>query len=151
MKVNLKTIATNSKEIFYRLRWNGTVACPECGSVHIYNPQMGRLHICADCGNRFSDTSGTIFHSTKLDLSQWLYAIYLFLETTRGVSTYALSRLVGVSQTTAWNMLMKIRKSINHDIKVDDSVILDEVFLGADWKRIPSFKKYQKATPPKPV
>lgn len=151
MKINLSTIAVNSKEIFHRLRWNGTVACPKCGSVHVYNPQVGRLHICGDCSYRFSDTSNTIFHSTKLALSKWLYAIYLFLETTRGVSSYTLSRLIGVSQPTAWNMLMKIRKSINHDIKVDDSVILDEVFLGADWKRIPSFKKYQKATPPKPV
>ena len=151
LKVNLDSISNNAPQIFHRLRWNGIIACPECGSIHIYNPEAGELHICADCDNRFSDTSGTIFHSTKLPLSKWLYAIYFFIETTRGLSSYALSRLIGVSQCTAWRMLTKIRKSIKHDIHIPDGAILDEVFIGADWKRIPSFKKYQKATPPKPV
>ena len=151
LKVNLSTIAANSDQIFHRLRWSDAVACPICGSTHIYNPEPGRLHYCADCYNRFTDTSGTIFHSTKLPLSKWLFAIYFFIETTRGLSSYALSRLIGVSQPTAWTMLMKIRTAIKHDIQIPEGAILDEVFLGADWKRIPSFKKYQLATPPNPI
>lgn len=151
MRINLDTIAKNAPQIFHRLRFPSGVACPDCGSVHIYNPEPNKLHICADCGFRFSDTSNTIFHSTKLPLSKWLYAIYFFAETTRGVSSYSLARLIGVSQTTAWSMLMKIRKSIQHEISLPDGAILDEVFIGADWKRIPSFKKYQRATPPNPV
>lgn len=148
MTINLDSISRNAHQIFYRLRWNGCIACPVCGSIHIYNPEANRQHICADCKHRFTDTSNTIFHSTKLPLSKWLYAIYFFVETTRGVSSYALSRLIGVSQTTAWSMLMKIRTAIKHDIQLPDGAILDEVFLGSDWKRIPSFKKYQKATAP---
>lgn len=148
MKINLDSISRNAHHIFYRLRWNGCIACPVCGSIHIYNPEANRQHICADCKHRFTDTSNTIFHSTKLPLSKWLYAIYFFVETTRGLSSYALSRLIGVSQTTAWSMLTKIRTAIKHDIHLPDGAILDEVFLGADWKRIPSFKKYQKATAP---
>ena len=150
LSVNLESIARNANQIFYRLRWNGCIACPVCGSIHIYNPEANQHHICADCRHRFTDTSNTIFHSTKLPLSKWLYAIYFFVETTRGVSSYALARLIGVSQTTAWTMLMKIRTAIQHDIHIPEGAILDEVFLGADWKRIPSFKKYQKAgLPPK--
>ena len=148
LTVNLESIARNANQIFHRLRWNGCIACPNCGSIHIYNPEANQHHICADCKYRFTDTSNTIFHSTKLPLSKWLYAIYFFVETTRGLSSYALARLIGVSQTTAWTMLTKIRTAIKHDIQLPDGAILDEVFLGADWKRIPSFKKYQKATPP---
>lgn len=151
MKINLDTIAKNAPQIFHRLRWSNGVACPDCGSMHIYNPAPNQLHICADCGFRFSDTSNTIFHSTKLPLSKWLYAIYFFIETTRGVSSYSLSRLIGVSQSTAWTMLMKIRTAIQHEINIPEGAILDEVFIGSDWKRLPSFKKYQKATPPNPV
>ena len=151
LKVNLETISNNAPQIFHRLRWFNGIACPECGSIHIYNPDPAKLHICADCGYRFSDTSNTIFHSTKLPLSKWLYAIYFFVETTRGVSSYALSRLINVSQTTAWTMLMKIRTAIQHDIQIPDGAILDEVYLGANWKRIPAFKKYQKVAPPNPV
>lgn len=148
MKINLDSIARNANQIFHRLRWNGRIACPRCGSMHIYNPEANQHHICADCRHRFTDTSNTIFHSTKLPLSKWLYAIYFFVETTRGVSSYALARLIGVSQTTAWTMLNKIRTAIQHDIHLPDGAILDEVFLGADWKRIPSFKKYAKAGSP---
>ena len=38
----------------------------------------GLNNICADCDHRFSDTSGTAFHSTKLPLAKWLIAIYMF-------------------------------------------------------------------------
>ena len=129
MKINLDTISRNANQIFQRLRWPNGIACPECGSIHIYNPEPNKLHICADCGYRFSDTSNTTFHSTKLPLSKWLFAIYFFAETTRGISSYALSRLIGVSQPTAWNMLMKIRNSISYEIQIPDGAILDEVFI----------------------
>ena len=39
MKVNLDTISRNAHQIFYRLRWGGCIACPVCGSIHIYNPE----------------------------------------------------------------------------------------------------------------
>lgn len=146
----MANIARNSKAIFYRLRWNKQIYCPNCGSVSIYNTRAGQLHICKDCHNRFSDTSGTIFHSTKLPLEKWLYAIYLFLETTRGISSYALARMIGVSQPTAWKMLMKLRKSLDVELDINDGLILDEVFLGADWSRVPSFKKFALVEPPKP-
>lgn len=149
MKINLYNIANNSVEIFYKLRWNGCICCPHCGSVHVYNPEAGQLHICADCHAHFSDTSGTIFHCTKLPLSKWLYAIYLFVQTSRGISSYALARMIEVSQPTAWKMLMKIRQVLDTDFEMSDELIMDEVFLGGDWSRVPSFKKYQLATPPK--
>lgn len=77
MRLDLLHITTHSEEIFYRLRWEEFIHCPECGSVHIYNPEAGQLHICADCDHRFSDTSGPAFHSTKLPLAKWLIAIYV--------------------------------------------------------------------------
>jgi transposase-like protein len=150
LNITLDSISKNSLQIFHQLRWNGTICCPECGSTHIYNPNPDQLHICADCRTRFSDTSGTIFHSTKLPLSKWLYAIYLFLTSTRGISSYALARYIQVSQTTAWSMLMRLRTCLHQDIKFDatDQVAIDEVYIGANWKYKPAFKKFQQATPP---
>lgn len=150
MEISLQSISENSIHIFYELRWNNCICCPECGSVHIYNPEPDRLHICADCQTRFSDTSGTIFHSTKLSMSKWLYAIYLFLTSTRGISSYALSRYIQVSQSTAWTMLMKLRSCLTRDIRFNstDQVAIDEVYLGANWHYKPSFKKYKSAGVP---
>lgn len=150
MKLTLEDISKNSEQIFYNLRWNGEIACPVCGSVHVYNKEAGKLHICADCQTRFSDTSGTIFHSTKLSLSKWLYAIYLFLTSTRGISSYSLARYIHVSQSTAWTMLMRIRTCLGQDIKFDstDVVAIDEMYLGANWAYKPGFKKYRQAGSP---
>ena len=132
MDISLASITENAPYIFYELRWNGTICCPYCGGTHIYNPNPGQLHICADCHERFSDTSGTIFHSTKLSLSKWLYAIYLFLTSTRGISSYALGRYIQVSQSTAWTMLMKLRSCLARDIQFSctDQVAIDEVYIG---------------------
>lgn len=151
MKLDLLSITQHAPEIFHRLRWGDCIACPECGSVHIYNPEPGKLHICADCDNRFSDTAGTAFHSTKLPLSKWLVAIYMFCTQSKGISSYNLARMISVSQPTAWRMLTILRLNIHHDLKSTDIAIIDEVYLGADWKKKPYKDKIKKCAPPNPV
>lgn len=144
LKINFFTLTQNSQEIFHRLRWGDQIYCPECGSIHIYNPEAGRQHICADCDYRFSDTSRTIFHSTKLPLTKWLMAIYLFCTQSKGISSYNLARLISVSQNTSYRMLMLLRESIHHDLATTDTAIIDEVYLGADWKKKPAKDKYKR-------
>ena len=151
MKLDLLHITSHSAEIFHRLRWGEIIACPECGSIHVYNPNPGQLHICADCDNRFSDTSGTIFHSTKLPLVKWLVAIYMFCSQSKGISSYNLARLISVSQPTAWRILTLLRTSIKHDLDPTSIAIIDEVYIGADWKKKPAKDKFKKVTPPNPV
>ena len=151
MNLNLIHITTHSHEIFHRLRWGECIACPECGSVHIYNPGPNQLHICADCSNRFSDTSGTIFHSTKVPLVKWLIAIYMFCSQSKGISSYNLARLISVSQPTAWRILTLIRISIKHDLDPTSIAIIDEVYVGADWKKKPAKAKFKHIQPPNPV
>lgn len=151
MKLDLLHITQHSQEIFHRLRWGEIIACPECGSVHVYNPNPGQLHICADCDHRFSDTSGTAFHSTKLPLVKWLVAIYMFCTQSKGISSYNLARMISVSQPTAWRMLMILRVNIQHDLTMTDQAQMDEVYLGADWKKKPYKDKIKKCPPPNPV
>ena len=89
IQINLESISKNAKEIFHRLRWKGHIYCPQCGSIRIATDTQS--HRCKDCDFRFSDTSNTVFHSTKLPLSKWLYAIYLFCIQSRGISSYNLT------------------------------------------------------------
>lgn len=151
LKLDLVSLTTSSKEIFYRLRWGEMIYCPSCGSIHIYNPDPGQSHICADCDHRFSDTSGTAFHSTKLPLVKWLVAIYMFCTQSKGISSYNLARMISVSQPTAWRMLMVLRLNIKHDLQVTDTALVDEVYLGADWKKKPYKDKIKKCPPPNPI
>lgn len=146
MKIDLHSISEHSTEIFHRLRWGRSgVCCPRCGSIHIYNTDPTKIHICADCGKRFSDTSDTIFHSTKLPLNKWLYAIYLFCVQSRGISSYNLAKSISVSQPTAWRMLYLIRSTLHRELKIDSKeIMMDEVWIGADWKKMPFKDKLKK-------
>lgn len=145
--IDLISISSHSKEIFHKMRWGRTgVCCPHCGSVNVVNTDPDQLHRCRDCDHRFSDTSGTIFHCTKLPLAKWLYAIYLFCSQSRGISSYNLARLIGVSQPTAYRVLMLIRSVIVMEFDLGDTIHVDEIFLGADWGKKPFKKKLEKAT-----
>jgi hypothetical protein len=48
-------------------------------------------------------------HATKLPLSTWVQAIYLVLTSSKGISSVVMSRLLGVTQATAWRLGHAIR------------------------------------------
>lgn len=140
-------ITLHAKEIFNRLRWSNGVVCPYCGETHIWNYKSG-MHKCPNCGKRFSDTSNTLFHGTKIPISYWLVALYL-LTMSKGCSSEELSAYLGVTQKTAWYLLHKIRYAFNPDGTVlEGDVAVDEVYLGGKWssiivpKKIDILKRY---------
>jgi transposase-like protein len=57
-------------------------------------------------------TADTLFHSTKVPLVKWFWAIYLMASDKGGVSALRIAKNVGVSWITARNMLRKIRKAM---------------------------------------
>lgn len=138
----LSDIRRNPTGLFKQLRWHGVVACPHCGSTHIYK---GRYYVCAECKHHFTDTSNTIFHSTKIPLVKWMEALYYLLKSSRGISSYNLSRYIGVTQPTAWSMLTRLRSLLPQDLPKGE-VCIDEVYIGAEWKWIPTWKKMKMAS-----
>ena len=140
-------ITLHAKEIFHRLRWVNGVTCPYCGKTHIWHYKNG-TYKCADCQRRFSDTSNTIFHSTKVSLSYWLVAIYL-ITLSKGISSQELAKFLQVTQKTAWYMLHKIRFAFKQDGTIlTGDIAVDEVYLGGKWssiiipKKIDILKRY---------
>lgn len=118
-------------------RWGKEVACPICGSVHVYERKDGRFR-CADCHHTFSVTSGTIFENTKLSLRKWFMAMYLISSHKKGISSHQLSRDLHVTQRTAWFMLQKIRLLYPQcdGTMFEGTVECDEVYIGGKekWK-----------------
>lgn len=155
---DILTVASDemaAREYIKRLRWlcpDGVVRvkCPHCGSYHIYNLNDGGYK-CGTCLKKFSVTSGSIFHSTKLSLRLWCYAIYFWQINKRGISSVQLSKYLGVTYKTSWLMMMKLRSIINTDsVKLQNMVSIDEVYLGGLWsnkhyKIIPQGKKAKYA------
>lgn len=116
-------------------RWQGTVRCIQCGFAHVYHFKDGKRFKCGNCKEHFTVTCGTIMQSTKLPLSKWILAIFLIGGHKKGISSCQLGRDLGVTQTTAWHMLHKIREMlVQDDRQLEGVVSSDETFVGGKNK-----------------
>ena len=142
MNEELQRIHADALGFYKSIRWRNGLCCPRCGSVSVYE---GSTHYCcSDCGHRFTDTSGTIFASSKIPIKLWLLCIYYMFRMSRGISSRNLSKILGVSQPTAWRMMNKIRSVIPRE-KVGGDLLADELFLGPNWHYYPRKRKVKKA------
>lgn len=100
------------REYLEKLRWPSGVACPRCGDLSVSEISTRDQFDCNGCRYRFSVTSGTIFDNTKLPLRKWFVAIYLMLESKKGISANQMKRTLGVSYKTAWHLCHRIREAM---------------------------------------
>ncbi|MEY2448117.1 MAG: hypothetical protein QOH79_1593 [Acidimicrobiaceae bacterium] len=136
------------------LRWHGTPVCAHCGHDKAYflTPKNGtsrgtgpkdangrrsqsvrRVYKCAKCRKQFSVLTNTIFHGTKVALSDWLTVMVLMASAKNGISAREVERLIGVTPETAWFMLHRLRESMKREPLVGmlrGVVVADETFIG---------------------
>lgn len=130
---------------FENLRWGAKVVSPFDPASKVYKCANGKYK-CRNTGKYFDVKTGTVFASTKLPLRLWVYAIFIFMSHKRGISSCQLSRDLGVTQKTAWNMLHKIRQFMDSQNKQEMSgdVEIDETFVGGKNKNRHKDKKVEK-------
>ena len=126
--------------------WPNGRICPACGykrSIAIAGRDMGRrrarpgLYQCSstDCRFQFTATTHTPLHSTKLPLSAWLKALWLMLQSDKGLSSVRLAEALGVSQPTAWRMGHALRLMVARETPLGGTVEIDEFYLGGRAKK----------------
>ena len=79
---------------------------------------------------------GTIFHDSHLPLWKWFLAVYLIVESKKGISANQLKRTLGVSYKTAWYLSHRIRAALNEvDAQLLKGIVeVDETFVGGEMK-----------------
>ena len=94
-----------------RLRWPNGVACPTCRSTDVRYIKTRHIWECKaqHPKRQFSVKVGTIFEDSAINLTKWLAAIWMIANAKNGVSSYEISRSLGVTQKTAWFMMHRIR------------------------------------------
>ncbi len=114
------------------LRWPEGVECPRCDSKDIARMEDRHQYQCRSCRYQFSVTAGTIFHDTHLPLWKWFLAVYLIVESKKGISANQLKRTIGVSYKTAWYLCHRIRAALKEvDAQLLKGIIeTDETFVG---------------------
>lgn len=117
-------------------RWPNGLACPHCGSLNA-TAVAGRKPMpyrCREkqCRKHFSVRTGTVLANSKLPLSKWAIALYLYMTGLKGVSSMKLHRDLGVTQKAAWHMGHRIREAFASTMseKFSGPVEADETFLG---------------------
>jgi len=106
-----------AREYLTELRWPNGVTCPRCGCDHISELKSRHQYTCLDknCRYRFSVTSDTVLHSTKLDLRKWLAAICMIVNAKKSVSSCQLARDLDISVKRAWHLGHRIREAMAGD------------------------------------
>lgn len=94
------------------LRWPEGARCPRCGSDKISRIRTREQLDCDSCRYRFSVTAGTIFHGSHLPLWKWFIAVYLIVETKKGISINQLKRTIGISYKSAWYLRHRIHAAL---------------------------------------
>ena len=124
-------------------RWaDGIVRCPMCGSDKVVYMEKSGLYNCRTKHPRrkFSLKVGTVFEDSPIGLDKWLPAMWLLSNSRNGISSYELSRALGVTQKSAWFMLHRIRLAMKEESKLtmgsshNNPIEVDETFIGGKAK-----------------
>ena len=117
---------------FEGIRWHGSPVCTKCDKDEKITPQKKvGTYWCGSCRAYFTVFTNTPLERNKIDARKWLFAAYLVLTARKGISSYQLSKELGIRQPTAWYMMHRLRTACKTDsVLLSGLVEIDETFVG---------------------
>jgi transposase-like protein len=115
------------------IRWPDGVECPNCGSKSVSRIKTRKQFDCNKCRRRFSVLAGTVFQDSKLPLWKWFAAVYLMIESKKGISALQIKRMLKIgSYESAWYLCQRIRATMEGegDGMLTGIVEVDETYIG---------------------
>jgi transposase-like protein len=133
------------------LRWaNGKPVCAKCGveegdRKHYWLATQKRWK-CYSCRKQFSVKVNSLFEDSPLSIDKWLIALWMLCNCKNGVSSYEISRELGISQKSAWHLLHRLRSALQSPdetkLGTGGKVIeMDETFIGGKLKNMHKSRK----------
>lgn len=136
------------RQFMTELRWADGVKCPHCGSDNVTWLAKARVWKCYAKHARptFTLKTGTIFEDSPIPLEKWLCTAWLLISCKNGISSYEISRGLGVTQKTAWFMLHRIRLAMRESgfAKLSGEIEIDETFIGGKARNMHLAKRREK-------
>ena len=128
------------RRLLEQMVWPNGRVCPVCGyreSTALAGRDCGGtrrpgLYQCSnpECRHQFTVTTRTPLHATKLPIRIWLTAMWLILQSDKGISSIRLAEMLGVSQPTAWRIGHAVRLMLGREGQLDGIVETDEFYIG---------------------
>ena len=129
---------TNAERWFVSRRWPNGIECAHCEGKAVTPRKSRRLtpqYHCAGCKGNFTVKTDTIMHDSKLPLSKWALAFYLYSTNLKGVSSMKLHRDLDITQKAAWHLAHRIRETWNDETeRMAGPVEADETYIGGKEK-----------------
>ena len=129
-----------AEEWFIAQRWPDGARCPHCGCDRV---QDGANHPsqrfrCRSCGKRFSARTDTVMANSNIGYRNWTVAVYAVLTNLKGVSSMKLHRDLGITQSSAWFLLHRIREAWSNGTRepFEGPVEADEMYVGGKAKNM---------------
>jgi hypothetical protein len=123
---------------------DGAAFCPHCGCATAYTLTETPIRWkCSACRRKFSVTSGTIFHSRKLAIRDYLAVIALFCNGVKGTSSLQMSRDMNINPKSAFVLLHKLREAMGatlDDGELSGVVEIDGAYFSKRGPRQPNRK-----------
>lgn len=125
------------REVVEQHRWPVGFVCPKCGHKDSLAYLRGAVKVfqCRGCRTQTTLTEGTIFHSTKLQLTIWFQAMFFVTQNKNHVSALELKRHLGVCYRTAWRIKQKLMQVMYEREKptvLSGRVEVDDAYLGGE-------------------
>lgn len=104
------------------VKWSDRYTCRKCRN-ETYSPGKS-LHSrrCTKCGYDESVTAYTILQNTRLPLGKTLYMIFLVYNSRGNISSYKLSEILHIRQSTCWLYSSRIKAVLNEKRKRNPNV-----------------------------
>jgi transposase-like protein len=136
----------NCKAFMTDLRWpDGKVKCPRCDAEKVTWLAKARVWKCYGKHESptFSLKTGTIFEDSPISLDKWIAAAWLLVTCKNGISSYEVSRDLGISQKSTWHMMHRLRFALHGGSfeKLTGHVEIDETFIGGKARNMHKSRK----------
>ena len=123
---------TTCRKYLEAIRWPDGVKCPRDGKNATW---LGSVEVweCNSCHYQFTVRVGSVLQDSKLPLSKWLIAVFLIVESRKGMSANQLRRTLGTTYKTAWYLCHRIRAAMVDSLgsePLDGTVEVDTTLVG---------------------
>ena len=142
----------NCRKFVILVRWaDGIVRCPQCQSDKVTYLANAKVYKCrtVHMKQKFSLKTGTVLEDSAIGLDKWLPAFWLLSNSKNSISSYELSRSLGVTQKSAWFMIQRIRLAMQDRFdggKLKGQVEVDEMFIGGKARNMHIAKRKKTIT-----